>query len=72
MQFLLTGIKYEGEEDKMNTYKVTLRTSEFKNIQVPAGTKVTIELQAESEKDVRYQLGSLSVNEVEELTDGIA
>ncbi len=56
----------------MNTYKVTLRTSEFKNIQVPAGTKVTIELQAESEKDVRYQLGSLSVNEVEELTDGIA
>tara|TARA_R100000008_G_C3577845_1_gene166403 strand:+ start:1780 stop:1998 length:219 start_codon:yes stop_codon:yes gene_type:complete len=72
LQFLLTGIKYEGEEDKMNTYKVTLRTSEFKNIQVPAGTKVTIELQAESEKDVRYQLGSLSVNEVEELTDGIA
>ena len=46
----------------MNTYKVTLRTSEYRHIEV----------QAESEEDVRFQLGSLSANEVEELTDGIA
>ena len=45
----------------MKTYNVTLRTSEYRNIQV----------QANSRQEAHDQLTSLSANEVEDLTAGV-
>ena len=45
----------------MKTYNVTLRTSEYRNLQI----------QANSRQEAHDQLASLSASEVEDLTAGV-